>query len=150
MRPYGTTKPAGLNNQSPSLAVVQDSHLQRVTIPEAAYVQFASLTWWWVDCAQNMYRHLILCNLCEWTRNLCIKLVIIKKLYYDARPTKYQDLYRVYSRIFTSHASFEKFVDSCTSETSNVELPEWQHGQSCRSVGKDDLRLARRLARTLS
>ena len=26
------------------------------------------------------------------TRNLCIKLVIIKKLYYDARPTKYQDL----------------------------------------------------------
>jgi len=30
--------------QSPSLAVAQDSHLQRVTIPEAAYVQFASLT----------------------------------------------------------------------------------------------------------
>jgi len=27
-----------------SLAVAQDSHLQRVTIPEAAYVQFASLT----------------------------------------------------------------------------------------------------------
>jgi hypothetical protein len=24
--------------------------------------------------------------------HLCIKLVIIKKLYYDARPTKYQDL----------------------------------------------------------
>jgi len=37
--------------------------------------------------------NLILCNLCEWTRNLCIKLVIIKKLYYDARPTKYQDLH---------------------------------------------------------
>jgi len=31
----------------PSLAVAQDSHLQRVTIPEAAYVQFASLTSWW-------------------------------------------------------------------------------------------------------
>ena len=28
---------------SPSLAVAQDGHLQRVTIPEAAYVQFASL-----------------------------------------------------------------------------------------------------------
>jgi len=26
----------------PSLMVAQDSHLQRVTIPEAAYVQFAS------------------------------------------------------------------------------------------------------------
>ena len=26
------------------LAVAQDGHLQRVTIPEAAYVQFASLT----------------------------------------------------------------------------------------------------------
>jgi len=32
-------------------------------------------------------------NLCEWTRNLCIKLVIIKKLYYDARLTKYQNLH---------------------------------------------------------
>ena len=30
--------------RSPSLAVAQDSHLQRVTIPEAAYVQFAPLT----------------------------------------------------------------------------------------------------------
>jgi len=39
-----------------------------------------------------MYRNLILYNLCEWTRNLFIKLVIIKKLYYDARPTKYQDV----------------------------------------------------------
>jgi len=29
---------------SPSLAVAQDGHLQRVTIPDAAYVQFASLT----------------------------------------------------------------------------------------------------------
>ena len=29
---------------SPSLAVAQDGHLQRVTIPEVAYVQFASLT----------------------------------------------------------------------------------------------------------
>jgi len=28
--------------RSPSLAVAQDGHLQRVTIPEAAYVQFAS------------------------------------------------------------------------------------------------------------
>jgi hypothetical protein len=26
------------------LAVAQDGHLQRVTIPEAAYVQFASMT----------------------------------------------------------------------------------------------------------
>ena len=32
-----------------------DGHLQRVTIPEAAYVQFASLiSWWWADCARNM------------------------------------------------------------------------------------------------
>jgi len=30
--------------EGPSLAVAQDSHLQRVTIPEAAYVQFASWT----------------------------------------------------------------------------------------------------------
>jgi len=30
--------------QSPSLAVAQDGHLYTVTIPEAAYVQFASLT----------------------------------------------------------------------------------------------------------
>ena len=29
---------------SPALTVAQDSHLQRVTIPEAAYVQSASLT----------------------------------------------------------------------------------------------------------
>ena len=29
---------------SPSSEVAQDGHLQRVTIPEAAYVQFASLT----------------------------------------------------------------------------------------------------------
>ena len=34
----------------------------------------------------------VLCNLCEWTRNLCIKLVVIKKLDYDARPTKYQQI----------------------------------------------------------
>jgi hypothetical protein len=66
---------------SPSLVVAEDSHLQRVTIPEAAYVQFASLTsWWWAECARNMYRNLIWCNLCKWTRNLCINLVIIKKL----------------------------------------------------------------------
>jgi len=31
-------------NDTNSLAVAQDGHLQRVTIPEAAYVQFASLT----------------------------------------------------------------------------------------------------------
>jgi len=38
----------------PSLAVAQDSPLQRVTIPEAAYVQFTSLTsWWWAECARN-------------------------------------------------------------------------------------------------
>jgi len=37
------------------LAVAQDGHLQRVTIPKAAYVQFASLTsWWWADCARNV------------------------------------------------------------------------------------------------
>jgi len=30
--------------QDSALAVAQDGHLQRVTIPEAAYVQFASLT----------------------------------------------------------------------------------------------------------
>jgi len=36
-----------------SLAIAQDSHL--VTIPEAAYVQFASSTsCWWADCARNM------------------------------------------------------------------------------------------------
>jgi len=40
---------------SPFLAVAQDGHLHRVTIPEAAYVQFASLaSWWWADCARNM------------------------------------------------------------------------------------------------
>jgi len=38
----------------PSLAVAQDGHLQRVTIPEAAYVQFVSTSWWWADCARNM------------------------------------------------------------------------------------------------
>jgi len=30
------------STSSPALAVAQDRHLQRVTIPEAAYVQFAS------------------------------------------------------------------------------------------------------------
>ena len=30
-----------------ALAVAQDGHLQTVTIPEAAYIQFASLTSWW-------------------------------------------------------------------------------------------------------
>ena len=30
--------------EGPSLAVAQDSHLQRVAIPEATYVQFTSLT----------------------------------------------------------------------------------------------------------
>jgi len=34
--------------------------------------------------------NLILCNL---YKKLCIKLVSIKELYYDARPTKYQDLH---------------------------------------------------------
>jgi len=38
-----------------SIAVALDSHLQRVTIPQAAYVQFASwTTWWGVECARNM------------------------------------------------------------------------------------------------
>jgi hypothetical protein len=32
------------NPEKISFAVAQDSHLQRVTIPEAAYVKFASLT----------------------------------------------------------------------------------------------------------
>jgi len=41
--------------ESPALAVAQDGRLQRVTIPGAAYVQFASLTsWWWADCDRNM------------------------------------------------------------------------------------------------
>jgi len=35
-------------------------------------------------------RDLILCNL---YKKLCIKLVSIKELYYDARPTKSQDLH---------------------------------------------------------
>jgi len=40
---------------SPSLAVAQGGYLQRVKIPEAAYVQFASWTsWWWADCVRNM------------------------------------------------------------------------------------------------
>ena len=44
-----------LRKNSSSLAVAQDGHLQRVTIPEAVYVQFASLTsWWWATCAWNM------------------------------------------------------------------------------------------------
>jgi len=32
------------NLRTPALAVAQDGHLQRVTLPETAYVQFASLT----------------------------------------------------------------------------------------------------------
>ena len=39
-----------LSKDSPSSTVAQDGHLQRVTIPEAAYVQFASLTsWCWAE-----------------------------------------------------------------------------------------------------
>jgi len=38
--------PTAMEGLSPSLAVAQDGHLQRVTIPEAAYVQFALLTSW--------------------------------------------------------------------------------------------------------
>jgi hypothetical protein len=35
--------------------VAQDSHLKTVTIPEAAYVQFGSLTtWWWAECARKI------------------------------------------------------------------------------------------------
>ena len=53
-----------------------------------------------------MKRNLILCNLCELTRNLCIKLVIIKKLYYDAWPTKYQDRYTsLYTNYFIENSS---------------------------------------------
>jgi len=35
-------------------------------------------------------RNLILCNL---YKKLCVKLISIKELYYDARPTKSQDLH---------------------------------------------------------
>jgi len=53
-------QPLRKDSLSPSLTVAQDGHLQRMTIPEAAYVQFASLTsWWWADCAGNMYRNLL-------------------------------------------------------------------------------------------
>jgi hypothetical protein len=38
MRPSGIIKPAGSNNSS-FLTGAQDSHLQRVTIPEFAYIQ---------------------------------------------------------------------------------------------------------------
>jgi hypothetical protein len=52
--------PCATAEEGPSSAVTQDSHLQTVTIPEAAYVQFASWTsWWWAECARNMYRILI-------------------------------------------------------------------------------------------
>ena len=55
------------------------------------HVQITSLTSWrWADDARNMYRNLILCNL---YKKLCIKLVSIKELYYNARPTKSQDSY---------------------------------------------------------
>ena len=48
-------------------------HLQRVTMPEAAYVQFASLTsCWWAECAQNMYRNLIYSNLCKLTKKFVL------------------------------------------------------------------------------
>ena len=53
------------------------------------HVQFISLTSWrWADDARNMQRNLILCNL---YKKLCIKLLSIKELYYDARPTKSQN-----------------------------------------------------------
>jgi len=48
---------------------------------------------------QPLRKDLILCNLCEWTRNLCIKLAIIKKLYYDVRPTKYQDQIQIFRNL---------------------------------------------------
>jgi len=39
----------------PSLAVAQDSHLQRVTIPEAAYIQCGSWSSWWrAECSRNL------------------------------------------------------------------------------------------------
>jgi hypothetical protein len=41
----------------------------------------------------NYYRLLLLPT---FTQILCIKLVIIIKLYYDARPTKYQDNYYLF------------------------------------------------------
>jgi len=35
--------------------IIKTTHFYRVTIPEAAYVQFALLTsWWWAECAWNM------------------------------------------------------------------------------------------------
>jgi len=39
--------------------IILTTYFYRVTIPEVAYVRFASLTsWWWADCARNMYRNL--------------------------------------------------------------------------------------------
>jgi len=52
------------------------------------HVQLTSLTSWrWADDARNMWGNLILRNL---YKKLCIKLVSIKELYYNARPTKSQ------------------------------------------------------------
>jgi len=69
---------------------VNNSLLQNENTRGCIHVQLTSLTSWrWADDARNMYRNLILCNLYN---NLCIKLVSIKELYYDARPTKSQDI----------------------------------------------------------
>jgi hypothetical protein len=44
MKPLVSSLSASDRLVQPSLAVAQDGHFQRVAIPEAAYVQFASLT----------------------------------------------------------------------------------------------------------
>jgi len=68
-------------------------HLQRVTIPEAEFVQFESWTFWrWAECARNIYGNLI--NVI-WLMNkkFVYQVGNNKELYYDARPTKYHDLF---------------------------------------------------------
>ena len=74
------------------------------------------------NCARNMWRNLMLCNLCEWIRNLCIKLVIIKKLYYDARSTIYQETQQ-----------FLKFLLFCSS-TIHVSDGLSVHHQASKTV----------------
>jgi len=55
MQPLVSSLSASDRLVQPLRKVAQDSRLQRVMIPEAAYVQFASSTSrWWADCARNM------------------------------------------------------------------------------------------------
>ena len=63
--------------------------LHKINTRCCIHVQLISLTSWrWADDARNMQRNYILCNL---YKKLCIKLVSIKELYYDERPTKSQE-----------------------------------------------------------